>query len=156
MNKILQKLFDKKLLIEYRRNTNFYQLIGGNRIFRNKVVRKSTKQLKQSGHCSPYLSRLNFDFKQVKKIKTSQRYRINETFQIFYYLTCKSENLIYILQCHLCQLQYAGKRETPFSIRLNNDRKDAKSQASVLKCKNFNEQNHNFQQHPAFIINWVN
>ena len=29
------------------------QLIGGNRIFKNKAVRKNTKQLKQLGHCSP-------------------------------------------------------------------------------------------------------
>ena len=33
---------DHSLLIE--KNTNLFQLIGGNRIFKNKVVRKNTKQ----------------------------------------------------------------------------------------------------------------
>ena len=52
INKNLQKLFAKPF-IAYRRNANLHQLIGGNRIFKNKVVRKNTKQPKQSGHSSP-------------------------------------------------------------------------------------------------------
>ena len=30
--------------------------------------------------------------------------------------------------------------------------KDAKSEASILACKHFNEQNHNFQQHAEFTF----
>ena len=60
--------------------------------------------------------------------------------------------LIYLLQCRICQLQYVGKSETPFKIRLHNDRKDAKSEASVLACKHFSEQNHNFQQNAEFTF----
>ena len=130
-----------------------YQLIGGNRIFNNKVVRKTTKQPKQLGYCSPCLSRLNnLCCKQVKQTKTLQSYRTKETFQIFHNLTCKSENLIYLLQCRICQLQYVGKSGTPFNIRLNNPRKDPKSQASILECKYFNEQNYSFQQHAEFTL----
>ena len=148
INKNLRKVFDKKSFIAERRNINLKQLIGGNRIFKNKVVRKNTKQSKQSGHCSPCLSRLNNLYcKQVKQTKTFQSYRTTETFQIFHNLICKrSENLMYLLQCRICKFQYVGKSETPFHIRFNNHRKDAKSQASVLACKYFNEQNHNFQQ----------
>ena len=72
------------------------------------------------------------------------------TFQIFHNLTCKSQNLIYLLHCRICQLQYVGKSETPFSICLNNHRKDSESQASILACKHFN---HNFQQHAEFTRN---
>ena len=130
-----------------------YQLIGGNRIFKNKVVRKNTKQPKQLGHCSPCLSRLNnLCCKQVKQIKTFQSCRTKETFQIIHNLTCRSENLIYLLQCRICRLKYAGKSATPFNIRLNTHRKDAKSQASILACKHFSEQNHNFQQHAEFTL----
>ena len=130
-----------------------YQLIGGNRIFKNKVVRKNTKQPKQLGHFSTCLSRLNnFYCKQVKQTKTFQSYKTKETSQIFHNLTCKSENLIYLLQCSICQLQYVGKSETLFNVRLNNHRKDAKSQVSILACKHFNEQNHNFQQHAQFTL----
>ena len=130
-----------------------YQLICGNRIFENKVVRENIKQLKQSGHCSPCLSRLkNLCCKQVKQTKTFQSYKKKETFQLFHNITCKSEKRISLLQCHLCQLQYVGKSETPFNIRLNNHRKDAEWEASILACKHFNEQNHNFQQHAKFTL----
>ena len=43
-------------------------------------------------------------------------------------------------------------KQSPFNISLNNHRKDAKSQASILVCKYFNIQNHNFQQHPKFTL----
>ena len=42
INENLQKAFGKKPFIAYRRNTNLYQLIGGNHIFKNKVVLKSS------------------------------------------------------------------------------------------------------------------
>ena len=37
-------------------------------------------------------------------------------------------------------------------MRLNNHRKNAKSQASILACKHFNEQNHNSQEHTESIL----
>ena len=88
----------------------------------------------------------------MKQANTFQSFRTKETFQIFHKLTCNSENLIYLLQCSICQLQYVGKSETPFNIRLNNHTKDAKSQASILACKHFSKQNHSFQQHAEFTF----
>ena len=146
-------MFDKRSFISYRRNINLYQLIGGNRIFKNRVVRRNTKEPKQWGHYSPCLSRMNhICCKQVKQAKTFQSYRAKDTFQIFHNLTCKSENLIYLLQYRICQLKYVGKSETPFNICLNNHRKNATWQASILACKHFSEQNHNFQQYAEFTL----
>ena len=88
----------------------------------------------------------------MKQTKTFQSYRTKQTSQVFHNLTCKSENLIYLLQCRICQLQYVGKSETPFNIRLSNLEKDAKLQASILSWKHFNNQNHNFQQHAEFTL----
>ena len=88
----------------------------------------------------------------MKQTKTFQSYRTKQTSQVFHNLTCKSENLIYLLQCRICQLQYVGKSETPFNIRLSNLGKDAKLQASILSWKHFNNQNHNFQQHAEFTL----
>ena len=151
INENWRKVSDKRPVIAYWRNTNLYQLLGGNRIFKNKVVPRNTKQQKQSGHCSPCFSRMNnLCCKQVKQTKTFQIYRTN--IHIFHNLTCKSENLIYLLQCRICQIQYDGKSETTFNIRLNNHRKDPKSQASFLACKHFNEENHSFQQHDKFTL----
>ena len=103
INDNLWKAFDKSPFVAYRRNTNLHQLTGGIPIFKNKVVRKNTKQPKQSGHCSACLSRLNnLCCKQVKQTKTSQSYKTKETFQRFQNLTCKGESLSYLLQCYIC------------------------------------------------------
>ena len=147
----LRKVFNKRPSIAHRKNANLHQLIKGNRIFNNKVVFKNIKQPKQLGHCSPCLSRIsNLCCNQVEQTKTFQSYWTKKTFQTFYNLTCESENLIYLLQFRICQLQYVGKSETLFNIRLSNQRKDAKLQASILACKRFYEQIDNFQQHAEF------
>ena len=85
-------------------------------------------------------------------MKTFQSYRTKETFQIFRNITCKTENLIYLLQCRICQFRHVGKNETPFINRFNNPRKDPKLHVSILACKHFNEQNHNFEQHAEFTL----
>ena len=90
--------------------------------------------------------------KSVKQTYTFQSYMTKEIFQVFHNLTCKSENLIYWLQCGICQLQYDGKNETSFNIHLIDHWKDAKSKASIVECKHFSEQNHYFQQHAEFAL----
>ena len=49
-------------------------------------------------------------------------------------------------------MQYVGKAETAFNLRLNNHRKDTKKPNSILTCKHFQEQGHNFSKHAKFII----
>ena len=44
------------------------------------------------------------------------------------------------------------KSETPFNIRLNNHRKNAKSEASIVACKHFNKEGHHFQQNAEFTL----
>ena len=74
------KTYEKRLIKDYSLPTeeiSLYQLIGSNRIFKNKVARRNTKQPKQSGHCSPCLSRMdNLCCKQVKQTITFQSYGI--------------------------------------------------------------------------------
>ena len=38
---------------------------------------------------------------------------------------CKSDFVIYLLECKKCHIQYVGKAETDFNLRLNNHHKDA-------------------------------
>ena len=118
-------------------------------MLKNKFVYKKTKQPKQPGHCPPCSSPL-------LTIPHFQSYRTKETFQIFHNLSWKSESLIYLLQCHICQLHYAGKSETHFNIRLNNNRKDAKSQYSILVCKHCYKQDHDFRHAEFTLIEQIN
>ena len=53
----------------------------------------------------------------------------------------------------MCKIQYAGKSETSFNIRLNNHRKNVKKPNAKEICKYFNNNEHRFSKHGKFIIN---
>ena len=53
------------------------------------------------------------------------------TFNIFHKLTCKSQYVIYIMECILCKIQCVGKPETPFNLRLNNHRKNVNNPKAI-------------------------
>ena len=79
-------------------------------------------------------------------------WQTKRTFDIFFNLKCKSEYAIYLMECILCKMQYVGKAETAFNIRLNNHRKDTKKPNSILAYDHFQEKGHNFNKHAEFII----
>ena len=49
-------------------------------------------------------------------------------------------------------MQYIGKAETLFNLRLHNQRKDTKKPNSIVACKKFQEKGHNFNKHAKLII----
>ena len=67
--------------------------------------------------------------------------------KIYQKVNCKSEYVIYLMDCTLCNKQYVGKAETAFNIRLNNHRKDTKEPNAILACINFQQQCHTFYNH---------
>ena len=81
---------------------------------------------------------------------TSQQTK--QTLKIFFNLNCKSEYVIYLLECILCKIQYVGKAETALNLRINNHRKDTKKPNYILACKYFQKQGHDFNKHTKFII----
>ena len=50
---------------------------------------------------------------------------------------CETEYVICLMECIICNLQYVDENETPFSIRLNNHRKDVKDPKAILADKHF-------------------
>ena len=83
------------------------------------------------------------------KFKTNQT---NKTFKIYHRVNYKSSFVIYLLECYICNIQYVGKSETPFNIRLNNHRKDVKNPNAIPACKHFNRHDHDFKNHRKTII----
>ena len=51
----------------------------------------------------------------------------------------------------MSKIQYVGKSETSFNIRLNTHRKDIKIPNAIEACKNFNNNEHSFTKHGKFI-----
>ena len=56
------------------------------------------------------------------------------------------------MECTICNLQYVGKNETLFNIRLNNHRKDVKDAKVILADKHFQKNGHKFNEHARFTI----
>ena len=53
------------------------------------------------------------------------------------------------MECRICGIQYIGKSETEFNIRLNNYRKDVNRQNAPQGDQHFKLPNHNFNQHAS-------
>ena len=59
----------------------------------------------------------------------------NQQNKIYHKVNSKSSFIIYLLECYICNIQYVGKSETSFNIRLNNHRKNVKNPSTILACK---------------------
>ena len=57
-----------------------------------------------------------------------------------------------MLECTKCKIQYVGKAETEFNIRLNNHRKDVWKPDAIPASCHFSGKNHNFNRHAKFIL----
>ena len=57
------------------------------------------------------------------------------------------------MECRICLIQYIGKSETEFNIRLNNNRKDVNRQNAPQADQHFKLSNRNFNQHDRFTLN---
>ena len=145
------KIFENEPLLAFRKNKNLRQLIAKNTI--EKIKKLLTTSKFTNGKCSLCFSNSRtLCGKQVIKtehFKSNQTYR---TFRIFQKTTCKSNFIIYLLECELCKIQYVGKAETVFNIRLNNHRKDVKDPKAIPVDKYFNQTGHKFNPHAKFII----
>ena len=91
--------------------------------------------------CSQLTSTTTFISQQTKR-----------KFKIYHIVNCKSEYVIYLMECTLCNKQYIGKVDTAFHIRLNSHGKDTKDPNAILACRHFQQQGHNFNSHAKFII----
>ena len=74
------------------------------------------------------------------------------TFNIFHKLTCKSQCVIYLMECILCKIQYVRKSETSFNLRLNNHKKHVNNPKAIPACNHFNIKGDNFMKHAKFTL----
>ena len=87
-------------------------------------------------------------------LQTSENYKnqpTNKTQKIFHDTNCKNEYAIYLMKYTIYNLQYVGKNETPFNIRLNNHQKDVKDPKAILADKHIQKSGHRFNEHSRFM-----
>ena len=135
----------------FRKDTSQKQIIGTNTIHNNEKLIK-TKINHHTGKCVPCNSTRCLCCQQLISTTTFKSNQTNKTFKIYHRVNRKNSFVIYLLGCYICNIQYVGKSETPFNIRLNNHRKDVKNPNSIPVCKHFNSRDHDFNNHGKIII----
>ena len=91
--------------------------------------------------------------KEINETTTFTSSNSNKIFKIFHSVNCQSSWVIYIIECNICNLQYIGKSETAFNLRLNNHRNHIKKGISSCELTEHflhNKRTHNFDNN--FII----
>ena len=78
-------------------------------------------------------------------------YHGQQLYTTFHKLNCKSKYIIYLMECALCQVQYVGKAETTFSIRLTNHKKYVSNPKSVPAELHFRKPEDSFTLNAKFI-----
>ena len=105
------------------------------------------KNTLREGKCRPCLTNSrNLCCRQITETSTFMSQQTKENFKIFHNVNCKSKYVIYLLECQICKIQYVGKTETAFNVRLNNHRSNAlhPKEDTIPACKHFNRERHNF------------
>ena len=69
--------------------------------------------------------------KQLIDTSTFRSYQTQQLYTIFHKLNCKSKFIIHLMECAFCKVQYVGKAEIAFNIRLNNLRKNVNNPKSI-------------------------
>ena len=145
INQEFKNMFQEPPILAFTQNKNLYDLVGCKNIVdgklqrlpKKKKIRFSTKCFSKSGNLF------------CKQILHTQSFKSSATQKhiIFHYLNCKSKLLRYLLECRICRIQYIGKSQREFNIRLNNHRQDINRQNAPQADYHFKLPNYNFNQH---------
>ena len=66
-------------------------------------------------------------------------------YKIFCIVNCKNANIIYILECSVCGLQYIGESKQPFHKRMNGHRSDLTKKPFRPVCQHFGLSDHSLE-----------
>ena len=138
-------------IISFTKGTSLKQIIGTNTIHNNDQLIK-TENNHDIGKCVWCNSTRCLFCQQLISTTTFKSYQPKKNFKIYHKLNCKSRFVIYLQECYICSIQYTGKWEIPFNIKLNNHRKAVKNPNAIPACKHFNRDGHGFNNHGKIII----
>ena len=150
INSNIAPLFTDKPVIAFRRNRNLKQLLCKHKLHNNKPIIRKEKKL---GRCQPCLSRANN--KCCKQMANTNHFnrKNGRKFNIYHNLSCESNNVIYLIECTLCNYKpYIGKSEPATNLRINNHRSDCKKQDSIPVDQHFPTPGHNFTAHARITL----
>ena len=88
-----------------------------------KAAVSSNESCSTTGWCKSCGNKRCLTCQQILNTQTFTCHSTGSVFTIFCNVTCKTQNVVYILQCR-CGMQYVGETEQPFNKRMNGHRSD--------------------------------
>ena len=153
----LSEIFQDTPVIAYRRPPNIQDMVSSNTIENNMVSHKNNKHslTKSAKFCQPCNRRNSQCCKHIRHTDTFTSFTTNSTYRIYHNTDCSSSNIIYLLECSKCKIQYIGKSESKFNLRINIYRHKITSPnpSNLLPVEqHFRAQDHDFNVDAKFTI----
>ena len=138
----LAHIFRERPIIAYRRSKSLRDILVSTKL----TGRTPEGQTTTMGSCGPCNKPKCSWCVLINKTSTfTGTRRDGKVFDIFHTVNCQSTFVIYIIECRICRLQYVGKSETAFNLRLNNHRNHIKR--GVYFCELSEHFLHNSRSH---------
>lgn len=77
------------------------------------------------------------------------------SFEIRSVLSCKSSNIVYLITCRVCNIQYVGETNRKLAARLTDHRSNIKHNKPTPIAMHFNSANHSFSDISAIAIEQI-
>ena len=111
----LAKLFPEPLVVAFRRPKSIKDTL-----VRAAVSRPSSTV----GQCKPCCDKRCKCYLQLQHTQVFHSKTTGKEYKIFCNVNCKTPNVVYLLDCHVCGSQYVGESVQPFNKRMNGHRSD--------------------------------
>ena len=150
VNAELQETFQNNPFVEFKRKKNLQEYTDVTRSKMEKFKAHSKNRKGKCEHCNTNKPLLCC--KHVISTTAFRRYQTQQLYTIFYKLNCKSQFIIYLMECSLCTVQPVEKAKTALNIRLNNQRKNVNDPKSNPADLHFRKPGHSFNVHAKFTL----
>ena len=135
-NSTLSKIFPEPPMIAFKQPDSLKNLL---------VRTDISKSHNARGECGPCGDKRCKCCRQMQRSSTFNSKTTGKTYKIFCSVNCKSSNVIYILTCSRCGLQYVGESMQPFHKRLNGHRSDLTKKPHIPVSQHFRLPDHTLE-----------
>ncbi|XP_066275237.1 uncharacterized protein [Branchiostoma lanceolatum] len=133
-----RELFQDPPLIAYRRNKNLRDTL-----VRAQIPRENKNFITKNIPPGSYpCGRKCLTCTYVRKSKDFQSHRTSRRYTIRAHITCRTRNIIYMIQCKKCGIQYVGETGQTLANRMNGHRSSIKTDKDTPIAAHFNQPSH--------------
>lgn len=138
----LKDIFTEPSRVVYRRSRNLHDTLTSSKIINRSNYSGCHPCNKPRCKVCPHMSSTH----TATSTASNFSLKINGDF------TCDSANVIYMLECSTCRMQYIGHTETSFRLRFNNHRAHASNLPHLPLSKHVQMPGHSFENIKATIL----